>query len=84
VRWSCTLKGHGLQALLCKLCLAATVYHLWRLRNDLCHRNTPRTKEALVDEIQWELGVDSCLGGRLSGRLCLFVLFRFRSCNLVL
>jgi UTP:GlnB (protein PII) uridylyltransferase len=55
VRWSCTLKGHGLQALLCKLCLAATVYHLWRLRNDLCHRNTPRTKEALVAQIQWEV-----------------------------
>jgi len=55
VRWSCTLKGRGLQVLLCKICLAAVVYQLWRLRNDLCHENTPRTKEALVAQIQWEV-----------------------------
>jgi hypothetical protein len=28
VRWSCTLKGRGLQVLLCKICLVAAVYHL--------------------------------------------------------
>jgi hypothetical protein len=41
VSWSCSLKGRSLQVLICKLCLAATIYHLWRLRNDLCNVNTP-------------------------------------------
>jgi hypothetical protein len=41
-------------------------------------------KKLLLMKFSGKLGVDSCLGGRLSGRLCLFVLFRFRSCNLVL
>jgi len=55
VRWSCSHKGRSLQVLVCKLCLAATVCHLWRLRNDLCHGNTPRTEETLVAQIQWEV-----------------------------
>ncbi len=40
---------------LCRLVLQAAVYHLWRLRNDLCHGNTPRTEETLVAQIQWEV-----------------------------
>jgi hypothetical protein len=36
VSWSCSLRGRSLQVLICKLCLAAAVYHVWRLRNDLC------------------------------------------------
>jgi len=28
--------GRSLMANLCKLCLAASIYHLWKLRNDLC------------------------------------------------
>jgi hypothetical protein len=39
-------------------------------------------KKLLLLKFNGKLGVDSCLGGRLSGRLCLFVLFRFGSCNL--
>jgi hypothetical protein len=50
-RWSCTLKGRGLQVLLYKLCLAVAVNHLWRLRNDLCHVNTPWMEEAFVAQI---------------------------------
>jgi len=53
--WSCTLKGKSLQNILCKLCLAAAIYHLWRLRNDLCYGNTPLTEEALVARIKGEV-----------------------------
>lgn len=33
--------------MLCKLCFASTLYHLWRQRNDLCNGNTPRTEERI-------------------------------------
>jgi hypothetical protein len=55
VDWFCKMEGCSLQVLICKLCLAAVVYHLSCLRNDLCHGNTPRTEEALVARIQWEV-----------------------------
>jgi superfamily II helicase len=55
LEWSCKLKGKSLQKTLCKLCLAAAVYHIWRLRNDLCYGNTPLTEEALVDRIKGEV-----------------------------
>jgi hypothetical protein len=55
VSWSCSLKGRNLQVLVCKLCLATAVYHLWRLKNYLYHGNTPRTEETLVAQIQWEV-----------------------------
>jgi hypothetical protein len=53
--WSCNLKGKSLQNILCKLCLAAAIYHLWRLMNDLCYGNTPLTEEALVAWIKWDV-----------------------------
>jgi hypothetical protein len=46
------LKGKSLQNILCKLCLAVAIYHLWRLVNDLCYGNTPLTEEALVARIK--------------------------------
>jgi hypothetical protein len=55
VDWSCKLKGKNLQVILCKLCLAAAVYHVWRLRNDLCFGNTPLTEEDMVARIKWEV-----------------------------
>jgi hypothetical protein len=56
VSWTAgALKGKGPQASLCKLCLAAVVYHIWRQRNDLCHGNVPKTEEALVATIKWEV-----------------------------
>jgi hypothetical protein len=30
-----TMKGRSFRANLCRLCFGATVYHLWRHRNDL-------------------------------------------------
>jgi hypothetical protein len=54
--WSVSnLTGRSLMANLCSLCLAASVYHLWKLRNDRCHGNTPRTEEAVVKLIRWEV-----------------------------
>jgi len=53
--WSCKLKGKSLQNILCKLCLAAAIYHLWRLRNGLCYGNNPLTEEALVTRIKGEV-----------------------------
>ncbi len=48
------LQGKSLKASLGRLCLGATVYHLWKQRNDLLHNNTPRTEEALLACIRWE------------------------------
>jgi hypothetical protein len=53
--WSCNLKSKSLQNTLCKFCLVAAVYHIWRLRNDLCYGNTPLIEEALVDRIKGEV-----------------------------
>jgi hypothetical protein len=43
-----------LKASLSRLCLGATIYNLWRQRNDLLHNNTPCTKEAIMARIKWE------------------------------
>jgi len=44
VEWICMMKGKSLQVILCKLCLAATMYHILRLRSDLCHEIPLRQK----------------------------------------
>jgi hypothetical protein len=44
-----------MQVCLSKLCFAATMYHIWKQRNDLCHGNTPRIDEAIVAQIKWEV-----------------------------
>jgi hypothetical protein len=49
------ISSFGMQATLCKLCLAATAYHLWKQMNDLCHRNTPRTEENIIVQIKWQV-----------------------------
>jgi hypothetical protein len=33
----------------------ATVYHLWRQRNDLMHYNAPRSEEQIMAHVQWEV-----------------------------
>jgi hypothetical protein len=63
VEWICMMKGKCLQVILCKLYLVATVYHIWQLRNNLCHGNTHWIEEALVAQIKWEL--------KLGFRLCI-------------
>jgi len=56
VVWSVAkLKGKSLKVCLAKLCLAACIYHLWRQRNALLHGNSPRTEEAIVGQIRWEV-----------------------------
>jgi hypothetical protein len=49
------LQGKGLKASLGRLCLGATVYHLWKQRNDLLHCNKPRTEEAILKQIRWDV-----------------------------
>jgi hypothetical protein len=56
VEWSTAmLHGKNLRSCLGRLCLGAVVYHIWKQRNDLQHGNTPRTEEALVANILWEV-----------------------------
>jgi hypothetical protein len=56
VNWSViNFTGSSLWENLCRLCLGASVYHLWKLRNDLCHGNTHRTEEDVVKQIKWEV-----------------------------
>jgi hypothetical protein len=49
------LKGKSLHDTICRLCLGATIYHLWRHRNDLLHGNTPCSEELLVQQVKWEV-----------------------------
>jgi hypothetical protein len=49
------LKGRSVHATICRLCFGATIYHLWRHRNDLLHGNTPRSEELLVQQVKWEV-----------------------------
>jgi hypothetical protein len=51
------LIGKSLKACLGRLCLGATVYHLWRHRNDLIHLKIPRSEEAILAQIKWDVRV---------------------------
>jgi hypothetical protein len=55
--WSIgNLRGKSMKATLCKLSLAALVYHLWKQRNNLCFANIPRTEELiLITQIRWHV-----------------------------
>jgi hypothetical protein len=55
VGWYYKLKGKELQVILCQLSLAAAVYHVWRLINDLCFGNSLLSEEALVACVKWEV-----------------------------
>lgn len=60
VRW-CTIVMHGksLKAILCRLCISAIVYHLWKQMNDLLHSNIPKSKEVIVAQIKWGSEVEN-------------------------
>jgi hypothetical protein len=60
------LKGRSLHTTIYRLCFGATIYHLWRHRNDLLHGNTPRLEELLVQQVKWE--VSSRLIARCSAK----------------
>jgi hypothetical protein len=45
------LKSRCLQAILCKLSWIATVYHIWRLRNDISLGSVPKSEEKLLQLI---------------------------------
>jgi hypothetical protein len=46
---------NSLKIAICKLCLGAAVYHLWRQRKDLLHGNSPQSEEAMVSQIKWQV-----------------------------
>lgn len=54
--WSiAVLHGKGLKSSLGKLCFWACVYHLWKQRNALIHGKIPKTEEAIILQIKWEV-----------------------------
>jgi hypothetical protein len=56
VKWSSAgMKGKNLHSTARKLCFAATVYNLWMQRNCLVHDRNPKTEEALLSKIRWEV-----------------------------
>ncbi len=57
-RWSKQhMRGKSLCVAALKLCLAASVYNLWIQRNLLLHSDTPRSEDALLSKIKWEVKV---------------------------
>lgn len=56
-------KGIGLKADLIKLVLSASVYNLWRERNNIRHGNPLQTEEKIIQRISWEVEVESCPKG---------------------
>jgi hypothetical protein len=62
--------GKSLKACLGQLCLGAIVYHLWKQRNDLPHFHTPRTEEAIFDQI------------KLDVQVCVLAQSRFKKLNM--
>jgi hypothetical protein len=73
-------KGRNLQATICKLCFGATIYHLWRHRNDLSHGNVPRSEEKLIQQIKWD--VRSRLVARYSAKISVKNLLLVQKWNL--
>jgi hypothetical protein len=54
--WSIeVLKGRSLQVSLCRLCLVAFIYHIWKQHDDLSHGKSPRSEGVLVTQIRWEV-----------------------------
>lgn len=47
--------GKGLRAVLCRLCLSASVYNLWKERNSIRHGNHLQTEEQILKRINWEV-----------------------------
>jgi hypothetical protein len=83
--WSLkVLQGKNLKASLGQLCLGATVYNLWRLRNDFLHNNTPCTEEAILAHIRWEVRPKLVAKGYFKNlRKSLFLVSRWNLQNLI-
>jgi hypothetical protein len=58
------LRGRSLKATLGRLNLGATVYQLWKQRNDLLHHNTPRTEESIFAQIKGDVRARVLAQGR--------------------
>ncbi|XP_062173706.1 uncharacterized protein LOC133879186 [Alnus glutinosa] len=54
--WSVVvLHGKGLKFNLGKLCFGAFVYQLWKQRNAFLHGRIPKSEEAIIMQIKWEV-----------------------------
>jgi hypothetical protein len=51
------MRGKNLHAIARKLYLAAALYNIWIQRNAFMHNGSPRTEEALLSKIRWEVKV---------------------------
>lgn len=49
------VRGKSLFSVICKLRFGATVYHIWRHRNDILHGNIPRSEEGIIAQIKWQV-----------------------------
>jgi len=65
------LRGRSLIAIICKLCFGASVYHLWRHRNNLLHDNTLSSEDSIV------LQVKNGVRLRLIARCSTKILYRY-------
>jgi hypothetical protein len=56
ISWFKAMKSrNSLKIAICKLCLGAVVYHLWKRRNDILHGNPPLSEEDLVSQIKRQI-----------------------------
>jgi hypothetical protein len=44
-----------LSVILCKLSLATVVYHIWLLRNAICHGCTPTSEKQILNAVIWDI-----------------------------
>jgi len=65
------LRGRSLIAIICKLCFGASVYHLWRHRNNLLHGNTLSLEDSIVLQVKNDVRL------RLIARCSTKILYRY-------
>jgi hypothetical protein len=65
------LRGRSLIAIICKLCFGASVYHLWRHRNNLLHGNTLSPEDSIVLQVKNDVRL------RLIARCTTKILYRY-------
>jgi hypothetical protein len=51
------MKGKNVKDTVIKLCFAAATYNLWLHRNALFHGRSPKSEEALLSKIRWEVKI---------------------------
>jgi hypothetical protein len=57
-------KGKTMNAYLCRLVFASTIYNIWKDRNALRHNNNPCIEEKLIQRIRWQVRIQFTTKGR--------------------